>query len=59
MTALPATIAAEMTMTRQAASMSIMKSNAEAQQEMAQVLENAVENLPTSPVRGTNVDMTA
>ncbi len=59
MTALPPAIAAEMAQVRLNAAMSMIKSSADAERQVANILEEAVQNVPTSPVRGSNVNTSA
>lgn len=56
---LPAGIAAEMAMARQNVAMSVIKQNAQAAQAIAGILEQAVQNVPVSPVRGSQLNLRA
>lgn len=52
-------IAAQLAMTRQAVALSVIKQNAQAQQQIASILQQAVENVPASTVRGASVNISA
>lgn len=56
MTQIPATIAAEAALTRQAVALSVIKQNAEAAQGLANILEQSVQNVPVSSSRGANIN---
>mgnify|MGYP001334403188 CR=1 FL=1 len=56
---IPAGIAAEMALNQQAVAMSVVKQNAEADQKIAQILEQAVQSAPVSQTRGSNLNITA
>lgn len=59
MSTLPAGIAAEAAQLRANVALSSIKKNAEAGQDIANLLQQSVDNVPTSSVRGTNVNRTA
>ena len=52
-------IAAQIAQTRTNVAYSAIKSNAQAEQQIANVLQNAISNVPNSPVKGVNVDLSA
>ncbi len=54
-----AAISAQIAMTRQNAALGMMKSNANADKAMANMLAQAVESVPTSSGRGSIVNITA
>lgn len=56
MSEIPATIAAEAALTRQAVALSVVKQNAEAAQGLANILEQAVQNVPVSSTKGANIN---
>ena len=56
---IPAGIAAQSFMTRQAISLEVIKMAADSQKQMANILEQAADSLPNSPVRGARVDFSA
>lgn len=56
---LPPTIAANAAITKQAAALSMIKQQANADKAMVSVLEEAALNVPTSSVRGTQVNLSA
>lgn len=51
---IPGDIAAQMAMARQNVALSVIKRNAQAEQQIAAILEQAVQSVPASPVRGAN-----
>lgn len=51
---IPADIAAQMAIAKQNVALSLIKRNAQAEQQVAAILEQAVQNVPTSPVRGSH-----
>jgi hypothetical protein len=59
MSEIPAQLAAEQALLRQNVALSTIKQSAEQSQKIAAILEEAVESVPASPVRGTNVNITA
>lgn len=56
---LPPTIAAETALARQNVALSTIKHNAEQDQAIANILEQAVRSAPLSRSRGTNVNTSA
>lgn len=54
-------IAAQITQTRQSVGFSAIKQNAEAEAQIANILQESANAtaVPNSPVRGTNVDLSA
>ena len=56
---LPPTIAAEAAITRQNVALSSIKRNADAEKQIANLLEQAIDNVPTSPLRGSRLNITA
>jgi len=57
MTSVPATIAAEQLIAKQAMILSVLKQSAEQDQQIAKILEEASRNVPLSATRGTNVNL--
>lgn len=55
---LPPTLSAEMAITRQNVALSMIKSAAQADRQIAAILDNAVRNVSASSL-GTNVNITA
>lgn len=53
----PAAIAVEQAQTRQNVALSVIKSSAEQDQAVAQILEESSRTAPTSQSRGTNVNI--
>ena len=51
---IPGDIAAQAAIARQNVAMSLIKRSAQAEQQVAGILEQAIQNVPTSPVRGSN-----
>lgn len=51
---IPADIAAQMALARQNVALSVIKRGAQADQQVAAILEQAIQNVPASPVRGAN-----
>ena len=51
---IPGDIAAQMAMAKQNVALSVIKRNAQAEQQIASILEHAIQNVPASPVRGAN-----
>ena len=56
---LPPTIAAEAAITRQNVALSAIKRNADAEKQIANLLEQAIDNVPTSSLRGGKLNITA
>jgi hypothetical protein len=56
---IPAGIAAEAALTRQAVSLSVMKQASDMDKMLAAILDKAASNVPASAVRGTNVNISA
>jgi hypothetical protein len=56
---LPAGIEAQFAQTQLNVGLANIKANAEADKAIANILEQAVENVPTSSFRGTNLNTTA
>ncbi|MCI5059614.1 MAG: hypothetical protein MRY79_00925 [Alphaproteobacteria bacterium] len=56
---IPAGIAAQTAQARANVALSAIKQNAEADKQIANLLESAVASIPTSPIRGTNVNIKA
>lgn len=54
---IPAAIAAEAALTRQNVALSVIKRNAEQSQQIAEVIEQAVQSAPASSARGTNLNI--
>lgn len=54
---IPATIAAEAALTRQAIALSVVKQAADIEKALVSILEQALESVPSSAVRGTNVNI--
>ena len=52
---IPADIAAQMAIARQNVALSVIKRSAQADQQIASILEQAVQNVPASSVRGSNL----
>lgn len=54
-------IAAQITQTRQNVALGAIKQNAQAEAQIADILTESAQNtaVPNSPVRGTNVDLSA
>lgn len=59
MTSIPAGIAAQQAIAQQNVSLSIIKSNAQADQAFANVIKETVENTPQPGGRGSNVNLLA
>lgn len=57
MTSVPATIAAEQLIAKQALTLSVIKQNAERDQQLARLLEEASRNVPLSATHGTNINI--
>ncbi len=53
----PAGIAAETALSRQNVALSVIKSNAEQDQKLANVIEQSVQSAPVSNTRGTNINI--
>lgn len=51
---IPGDIAAQMAIAKQNVAMSLIKRSAQAEQQVAAILEQAIQNVPTSSVRGSN-----
>lgn len=56
---IPAGIAAQSFMTRQAIALEVIKQSAKADQQIAGILEAAADSLPKSTIRGANVNFSA
>ncbi len=56
---IPANIAADRALTQQAVALSVIKQSAERDRALAGILEQAVDNVPTSPLRGSRVNISA
>jgi len=56
---IPAGIAAQSFLTRQAIGLEVIRMASDSQKQMANILEEAAESLPKSPVRGARVDFSA
>jgi len=52
-------VAAQIAQTRQNSSTSFIRQNAQADQQIANVLDASISRVPGSPVRGVNVDINA
>ena len=59
MVSAPAAIAAEQAILRQSVALSVVKSSAEADAAIANILEESARSAPVSSSRGTNVNTTA
>lgn len=59
MTALPPTIAAEAAINRQNVALSVVKAAADADRQIANILEQSVRSAPVSGTRGTNINTSA
>lgn len=59
MSSIPPTIAAEVALTRQNVALSVIKQNAEQEQALVGILDDAARNAPISQTRGSNVDIRA
>lgn len=59
MSDIPAGIAAQMAQTRLNVAMSTIKSNADMQQQVADMLMETIKNVPVSDTRGSNVNFSA
>lgn len=59
MTALPAAISAQMAITQQNAAMSMIKSSANADRAVVNMLQELVDNVPVSSARGGNLNISA
>lgn len=53
----PAGIAAETALSRQNVALSVIKSNAEQDQKLANVIEQSIQSAPVSNTRGTNINI--
>ena len=53
----PAGIAAETALSRQNVALSVIKSNAEQDQKLANVIEQSIQSAPVSNIRGTNINI--
>ncbi len=53
----PASIAAETALSRQNVALSVIKSNAEQDQKLANVIEQSIQSAPVSNTRGTNINI--
>ena len=56
---IPADIAAQAAIARQNVALGLIKRNAQAEQQVAAILEQAVQNVPASPVRGAHFNQLA
>lgn len=56
---IPFTIAAEQGLLRQAVALSVIKQAAQADRQIAGILEQAIENVPVSASRGSRVNISA
>lgn len=56
---LPAAIAAQQAQLQANVAMSALKASAQADQQIASLLQASIENVPVSPVRGSNVNTSA
>ncbi len=52
-------VSAQIAQTKQNATTSFIKQNAQAEQQIADVLDSSISRVPNSPIRGTNVDISA
>ena len=52
-------IAAQIAQTRSEVALSAIKQNADTEKQIANLLESAISSIPTSPIRGTNVNVKA
>jgi len=59
MTGLPPTIAAESAINKQNIALSVVKASADADQQIANILDQAVRSAPVSGTLGTNVNTSA
>ena len=59
MSSIPTAIYAQMAQVQANTATSFVKSNAESERQIANVLGRAIENVPTSSVRGTQLDISA
>lgn len=59
MTALPPAIAAETAINRQNVALSVVKASADADQQIAEILDQAVRSAPVSGSRGVNLNTSA
>lgn len=56
---LPPTIAAEAAITRQNVALSSLKRSADAEKQIANLLDKAIDNVPTSSIRGNTLNTKA
>lgn len=56
---IPAAIAAETALARQNVALSVVKSNAEQSEQLANIIEQTVQSAPVSGSRGANVNIKA
>ena len=56
---LPPAIAAEAAMTRHNVALSSLKRSADTEKQIADLLEKAIENVPTSSIRGSTLNIKA
>lgn len=54
---IPASVEADMALTRQNVALSTIKHNADRDQQMAKVIEKSIESAPVSGSRGTNLNI--
>ena len=59
MMSVPATIASEIALNRQNVALSVIKQNADQDQAIASILEEAISTAPVSSTRGTSVNISA
>lgn len=59
MTAAPSAIAAQIAQSRTDFAFSTIKANAEAEKQIADLLQSAISSVPNSPIRGVNVNIKA
>jgi hypothetical protein len=59
MSDLPPTMAAEMALTRQAVSLSIMRQTHDMEQKLVSILDQSLRNVPVSSSRGSQFNATA
>jgi hypothetical protein len=59
MTSVPPTIAAEMALTRQNVTLSVIKQAHEQEMALVQILDRAARSAPLNPSRGANVNLSA
>lgn len=57
MAEVPATLAANLAITRQNIAISTIKQSAQNDRLIANILDESIQNVPTSPIRGANVNI--